>query len=486
MKIAAINSKKRFEIYKSKIQYLKKTTTNSYFQASTMKAFLDNIKGDKGIWTFVILLAIFSFMPVFSASSNLAYMNHGTGNTVAYLAKHFAHIALGFFILYRVQKIQYHRFRFISRLLMPVSWALLLLTMIAGVEQGSAHRWLRVPILGVTFQPSAFASIVLMMFVARYLAKADVQNATFKQSVINLWIPVGITLALILPNNFSTTALIFLMVLMLTFVGNYSLKHTAYVIGIAVTVFVFFILTAKIIQKTNPEHTPKIFARVKTWENRLDSFFDDKKTEDKEKSDDDYQIEKAKTAIASGGIYGLGPGKSVQKHFLPQSSSDFIFAIIVEENGLLGGISVLVMYILLFIRFVIAAHKANTVFGKLLVVGLGFPIIFQALINMGVAVQLLPVTGQTLPLISSGGSAIWMTCVSIGIIISVTKKDEEIAEEQAEKANRDEVLKKLIDEQIARDERLEMEALQTINNIEDDQDYSIQEANPMNAVLHKK
>lgn len=450
-----------------------------------MKVLLDNIKGDKGIWTFVVLLAIFSFMPVFSASSNLAYMNHGTGNTIAYLAKHFAHIALGFFILYRVQKIPYHRFRFISRILLPVSWALLIITMFVGVEQGSAHRWLRVPILGVTFQPSAFASIVLMMFVARYLSKIEMLTTSFKQSLIDLWVPVGITLILILPNNFSTTALIFLMILMLTFVGNYSLKHTAYVIGIATTLFVFFILTAKIIQKTNPEHTPKVFARVKTWENRLDSFFDNKKTAEKEKSDDDYQIEKAKTAIASGGIYGLGPGKSVQKHFLPQSSSDFIFAIIVEENGLIGAIVVLAIYMLLFIRFIIAAHKANTIFGKLLVVGLGFPIIFQALINMGVAVQLLPVTGQTLPLISSGGSAIWMTCVSIGIIISVTKKDIEVAEEQAEKTHRDVVLKKLIDEQIARDEQYEATEIQKQTTLKDNDDYAIEEANPMKPIMNK-
>ena len=447
-----------------------------------MKTFFANIKGDKGIWTFVVLLAIFSFMPVFSASSNLAYMNHGTGNTVAYLVKHFVHIALGFFILYRVQKIPYQRFRSLSRVLLPLAWLFLVITFFAGVEQGSAHRWLRVPIIGVTWQPSTFASILLMIFVARYLAKADVHKESFKQSIINLWLPVGITLGLILPYNFSTAALIFMMVLMITFIGNYSARYTVFVVGIAAVFFGLFILTAKIVQKTNPENTPSIFARVTTWENRLASFMDNKKTEDKETSDDDYQIEKAKTAIASGGFYGLGPGKSVQKHFLPQSSSDFIFAIIVEENGLLGAFGVLFVYMLLFIRFVIAAHKSNTVFGKLLVVGLGFPIIIQALINMGVAVQLLPVTGQTLPLISSGGSAIWMTCVSIGIVISVTKKDEEFAIEQAEKNNREEVLKKLIDDQIAKDELLQT---QPQTNKIPHEDYSVVDKNPMEVVLNK-
>jgi cell division protein FtsW len=452
-----------------------------------MKQFFDNIKGDKAIWSVAILLAIFSFMPVFSASSNLAYMNKGTGNTVAYLAKHFAHLALGFFILYRIQKIPYHRFRFISKILLLVSCLLLVITMFAGVEQGSAHRWLRVPILGVTFQPSSIASIALMMFVARYLAKNEGQEINFKQSLLHLWLPIGGTLVLILPNNFSTAALIFVMIVMLVFVGRYPAKYLAAVCCIAGTSLLFFILTAKIVQKTNPENPPRIFVRVQTWENRIYSFVDNKKSEDKEKSDEDYQIEKAKTAIASGGIYGLGQGKSVQKHFLPQSSSDFIFAIIVEEGGLIFGIGVLILYMFLFLRFVIAAHKANTLFGKLLVVGLGFPIIFQALINMCVAVQLLPVTGQTLPLISSGGSAIWMTCVSIGIIISVTKKDDEVAAEIADKEKRDQVLKKLIDEQMARDERLESEMLSGVNDVDDDQDsYSIEEPNPMKAVLHKK
>jgi cell division protein FtsW len=175
-------------------------------------------------------------------------------------------------------------------------------------------------------------------------------------------------------------------------------------------------------------------------------------------------------------LQGLGPGKSVQKNFLPQSSSDFIYAIIVEEYGLIGGLIVLGLYLLLFFRFIVAAHKANTVFGKLVVVGLGFPMIFQALINMGVAVELLPVTGQTLPLISSGGSSIWMTCIALGIIISVTKKEEEIAQEKAEKEKRDEILQRMIDEQIAKEDALE------------EQQFSIEDktTNPMDAVMNKK
>lgn len=402
---------------------------------------LNSLKGDKGIWSFVALLALFSFMPVFSASSNLAYMNHGTGNTLGYLLKHAMHIVFGFFILYNIQKVPYHYFRGISRILLPFVWVLLGYTLFFGVEQGSATRWIQVPFVGISFQTSALASIVLMIFVARYLSKTQVEPVTFKSSFIDLWLPVGITLMLILPNNFSTAALIFAMVVMLTFIGNYPIKYIASIIGLGIAMFAFFIIVAKVVEKTNPENMPKVFGRVKTWENRVESFSHD----NAENADDNYQIEKAKTAIASGGVYGLGPGKSVQKNFLPQSSSDFIFAIIVEEYGLVGGLGVLVLYLLLFFRFIIAAHKANSPFGKFLVVGLGFPIIFQALINMGVAVQLLPVTGQTLPLVSSGGSSIWMTCIAIGIIISVTKKEEEIALELEEKEQRNIALQELID-----------------------------------------
>jgi len=444
---------------------------------------LNSLKGDKGIWSFVALLALFSFMPVFSASSNLAYMNQGTGNTLGYLLKHAVHIIFGFFILYNIQKVPYHYFRSISRLALPVVWILLAYTLIFGVEQGSATRWIQVPFVGISFQTSSLASIVLMVFVARYLSKTQTQPLTFKASLIDLWIPVGITLMLILPNNFSTAALIFAMVLMLAFVGNYPIKYIGIVIGSGVAILTLFVLTAKIVEKTNPENTPKVFARVKTWENRVNNFLAD--NPNKETSDEDYQIEKAKTAIATGGVYGLGPGKSVQKNFLPQSSSDFIFAIIVEEYGLIGGLGVLAMYLLLFFRFIIAAHKANSPFGRLLVVGLGFPMIFQALINMGVAVQLLPVTGQTLPLISSGGSSIWMTCIAIGIIISVTKKEEEIAEELEEKQLRQIALEKLIDKQLEEDE-IEIKS-SAVEKVETNQNYSITDTtkNPMNAVRNR-
>lgn len=444
-----------------------------------MRQLLHSLKGDKVIWTFVALLALFSFMPVFSASSNLAYMGHGTGNTLGYLLKHFMHICIGLTIIYWIHKVPYHYFRAISKVALPVVWILLAYTLVKGtvIAGANASRWIQVPFIGITFQTSTLASIVLMVFVARYLSKKRDTPITFQNSMWELWTPVFITLAFILPANFSTAALMFVMVLMLTFIGKYPLKYIGIILGAGVAALLLFVLLAKAFPES------RFFSRVHTWENRLESF--SAKDADKDTDDDHYQIEKAKIAIASGGIQGLGPGKSVQKNFLPQSSSDFIYAIIVEEYGLIGGLTVLGLYLLLFFRFIVAAHKANSLFGKLVVVGLGFPIVFQALINMAVAVELLPVTGQPLPLISSGGSSIWMTCIAIGIIIGVTKKEEEIAAEKEEKEKREETLQRMIDAQIKREQEAEA-ALREQEEAERSGTYSIEDkTNPMNAVIGK-
>jgi len=429
-----------------------------------MKQLINSLQGDKGIWSFVALLALFSFMPVFSASSNLAYLGHGTGNTLGYLVKHLAHICIGFLIIYWVHKVPYHYFRAISKIGLPVVWILLAYTLIKGtvIAGANASRWIQIPFVGITFQTSTLASLVLFIYVARYLSKTREQEIDFKESLKELWLPVFVTLGFILPANFSTTALIFSMVIMLVFIGKYPIKYIGFIVGSGIVALTFFIL----IGKAFPDS--RFFSRVSTWSSRIENFTTDKPDED------DYQIEKAKIAIASGKIYGLGPGKSVQKNFLPQSSSDFIYAIIVEEYGLVGGLGVLGLYLLLLFRFVIASHKANSLFGKLVVIGLGFPMIFQAMINMAVAVELLPVTGQTLPLISSGGSSIWMTCFALGIIISVTKKEEEIVEEQKVAAKREEALQKLIDAELA-------------SESEKEENYSIQDkaSNPMDAVLNR-
>lgn len=385
-----------------------------------MKNVFQYIQGDKAIWGIVGLLALFSFLPVYSSSSNLAYL-YGDGSTLPYLLKHFAHLVLGFGILYGVHKIPYNFFRGLSIIALPVVVILLLLTMAEGttIEGANASRWIRIPFVGITFQTSTLAGVVLMTYVARYLSKIKEKTVSFKETILPLWLPVFLVLALILPANFSTTAIFFAMVVMLVFVGGYPLKYLGIVLGAGLIFLTIFVLAAKALPGVFPN-------RVDTWISRVENFSDNKDTEA------DYQIEKAKIAIASGGITGLGPGKSVQKNFLPQSSSDFIYAIIVEEFGLVGGMVLMLLYLFLLFRIVVVVHKSQSVFGKLLVIGVGLPIVFRAMINMAVAVELFPVTGQNLPLVSSGGTSIWMTCLALGMVLSVSAKRQIVPKEETE------------------------------------------------------
>ncbi|GAB5475859.1 MAG: FtsW/RodA/SpoVE family cell cycle protein [Maribacter sp.] len=374
-----------------------------------MLSIFKNIQGDKAIWAVVALLALFSFLPVYSASSNLVYVI-GNGTTMGHLVKHAMLLILGFGIIYGVHKIPTHYFKGLSLIAMPIVLLLLMYTLAQGatIEGANASRWISVPLVG-SFQPSNLAAVVLMIYVARYLAKIKDKTITFKESIVPLWIPVFLVIILILPANFSTAGIIFSMVLLLAFIGGYPLKYLGAIVAAGILSLVLFILAAKAM--------PDAFSnRVDTWENRWENFWNGEDTEA------DYQIEKAKIAIASGGLLGKGAGKSVQKNFLPQSESDFIYAIIIEEYGLIGGFAIMFFYLLLLFRIVVVANGSESVFGKLLVLGVGLPIVFQALINMSVAVELFPVTGQNLPLISRGGTSSWMTCLAIGIILSASNK----------------------------------------------------------------
>lgn len=397
-----------------------------------MQTVFKNIKGDKLIWAIAALLAIFSFLPVYSAASNLAYIS-GDGNTFGFFIKHFMHLFLGFAIMYGVHKIPYRYFRGLSIIMTPIVLVLLIITILQGttIEGANASRWIQIPLVGMSFQTSTLASVVLMIYVARYLSKTRDKQITFKESILPLWIPVFLILILILPANFSTAAIIFSMVLVLSFLGGYPLRYLGAIIGAGIIGLALFVLVAKAFPEVMPN-------RIDTWMSRIENFV---KGED---SVENYQIEKAKIAIASGGIRGVGPGKSIQKNFLPQSSSDFIYAIIVEEYGLIGGLFLMGLYLWLLFRTVIVAQKAESYFGKLLVIGVGIPIVFQALINMAVAVELFPVTGQTLPLISSGGTSIWMTCLALGIILSVSAKRQEIKEQENTDENPLEILSETI------------------------------------------
>lgn len=379
-----------------------------------MKAIFQYIKGDRLIWAIVTLLAISSFLPVYSASSNLVNLN-SSSDAISFFFGHLFHMLFGFAIIIGVHQVPYRYFKGLSFIFLPAVLVLLIVTIAQGtnIEGANASRWIQIPLVGMSFQTSTFASVVLMVYVARYLAKYQDKEIRFLDSVLGLWLPVFLVLILILPANFSTAAIIFSMVLVLSFVGGYPVKYLGLILASGIVALTFFVLIATAFPDVMPN-------RVDTWMSRVSNFSNGEDTEA------DYQIEKAKIAIATGGIVGVGPGKSVQKNFLPQSSSDFIYAIIVEEYGILGGLVLIILYSWFLLRIIIVAQKADTIFGRLVVLGVGLPIVFQAFINMAVAVELFPVTGQPLPLISKGGTSVWMTCLAIGIILSVSAKREEI------------------------------------------------------------
>lgn len=356
------------------------------------------------------MLSLISFLPVYSASGNLANVV-GNGTAIGHLAKHAFLLFMGFAIMFAVHKIPTHFFRGLSLIGLPLVVLLLLFTLSQGSTIGGANaaRWIKIPFTSIGFQPSTLAMVVLMVYIARYLSKIKDQSIRFSESIVPLWLPIFSVVALVFPANFSTAAIMFAMAMMLCFLGGYPIKYLSGIALAALLLVFLFVMTAKAFPDLFPN-------RVDTWMSRIDNYSSSEVTEA------DYQVERAKIAIATGGVFGLGAGKSVMKNFLPQSSSDFIFAIIIEEYGLFGGFLILGIYLFMLIRIVVIANGSPTYFGKLLAVGVGLPVIFQAFINMGVAVSLLPVTGQTLPLISSGGTAIWMTCLALGIILSASTK----------------------------------------------------------------
>ena len=369
-----------------------------------MRKIVEKIKGDKIIWTIVSLLAIFSFLPVYSASSNF-------GNDLIFsnMIKHVAIVFIGMLIMYATHLIPYRYFKGLSIIGLPVIIILLLLTALQGnlIDGANASRWIKLPVVGLSFQPSSMAIVILMVYTASYLSKNYSQEIKFSKSILPLWLPISIIILLILPSNFSTAAMIFLMILTLIFIGRYPIKYLIGIIFSGIFFLTFFILLAK----SYPEMMPN---RIDTWTNRIENYLGS------QEGQANYQIIRAKSAIANGSVFGVGAGKSSMKNLLPQSTSDFIYAIITEEYGTIGAISILLLYTWLLFRFIIVSYKSETIFGQLLALGVGLPIIFQAYINMGVAVQLLPVTGQPLPLISTGGTSIWMTFMAVGIVLSVS------------------------------------------------------------------
>ena len=373
---------------------------------------LDSLKGDKVLWGIIALLAIFSFLPIFSSSTNLVYVV-GKGTPWGYFFKHFIILSIGFLLMFSIQKIPFKYFKGISILMLPIVILLLVYTLSQGtiISGANASRWIKIPIVGISFQTSTLASIVLMVYSAKYLSKLQTLNFNLKNSLFHFWLPVFVIVILILPSNLSTAVLLFGNVLMLAFLASYPLKYLISIIILGFISLLIFISLAR----TFPEIFPN---RIDTWINRIENF----KTG--ESADGNYQLSRAKTAIVSGKLFGLGAGKSRMKNFLPQSSSDFIYAIIVEEFGLIGGVALILLYVLLLYRIVVISYRTKSSFGKLTVIGLGIPVVTQAFVNIGVALEVIPVTGQNLPMISSGGTSAWVTCIAMGIILSVSSKIE--------------------------------------------------------------
>ena len=366
------------------------------------------LQGDKSIWGIVVLLSIFSFLPVYSASSNLVYVV-GSGSVFGHLLKHVAIVCVGWVIMYTVHLMPFRYFSGLAKIGIPIVVILLTITALQGttIDGANASRWLNIPILGMSFQTSTLATVVLLAYVADYFATKREVKIRFVESLLPLWLPVFLIVSLILPANLSTALLLLFMVAVVAFLGGYPVKYLLGMLGVAILGLVIFVLLAK-------AYPDAFLNRVDTWVSRIESFSGNGT------NTTDYQIERAKAAVAVGGVVGIGAGKSMMKNVLPQSSSDFIYAIIAEEYGMLGALFLLFLFLLLLLRILINANKSESFFGQLLILAMGIPIVAQAFINMGVAVALLPVTGQPLPLISSGGTSLWMTFLAVGIILSVS------------------------------------------------------------------
>ena len=360
-----------------------------------------NLKGDRGIWSTVIILSFLSVLLVYSTEG------------AKYFFGHLIRIILGVFCLYQVHKIKFKYFANIGMIIYFFSLLLLILVLVMGVNVNGASRWLSFG--GMQFQPSDIAKLAVLIFMARQLSKYRKEIISFKYFLLYVLIPLVIVCLLILPNNLSTAILVFVNGLVLMIIAKVRSKFILGICGSAIFLSMILYSSAKFF----PESVSKIMPRSDTWISRVDAYFIKADGSDLNK---DYQQRQAMVAIYNGGLSGLGPGKSTQRNILPYSSSDFIFAIMVEEYGLLfGGFLPILLYLILLQRSIAIASKTSSLFGGLLSIGLMFSLVLQAFVNMLVAVGVFPVTGQTLPLISMGGTSILFTCITIGIVLSISR-----------------------------------------------------------------
>jgi cell division protein FtsW len=369
------------------------------------------LKGDPVIWMVILLLSMVSVLAVYSSTGTLAY-RYQEGNTTYYVIKHGIILFIGLLIIYVTHLIPYKYYSRLAQIGLYISIPLLLLTLVLGTNINSASRWLTLPVIGLTIQTSDFAKLALIMYVARLLSFNQENIGDFKKAFIPVVAPVILVTMLIMPANLSTAMILFVTCVILMFIGRIHIKHLLLLALAGLVALALFIMVVKVFH---------IKGRVETWQNRIENFMGDK-------GEDSYQVEQSKIAVVTGGIIGKGPGKSTQRNFLPHPYSDFIFAIIIEEYGLAGGIVILALYLYILFRAGMMVRKCNRTFPAFLSIGLATSLVFQAMVNMGVAVDLLPVTGQTLPLVSMGGSSLLFTGMAFGIILSVSRGIENIEE----------------------------------------------------------
>lgn len=378
------------------------------------------LRGDKMIWLVVIILFIFSMLAVYSATGTLAFKMQ-VGNE-KYLMKQIVMALTGLLLMFVTHMVDYKYYSRIAQLLWIVSIPMLIYTMFFGTELNDANRWITLPVVGLTFQTSDMAKLALIMFLARQLSLKQDQISDFKAAFVPILIPIVITCMLIAPENLSTAMILFFTAVFVMFIGRIALKHIALLFGVSLIVGGIFFALLFLLPDT------MLKGRTLTWKHRIENF-----VHPKENIDEDYQVQQAKIAIAKGSFFKVNPGGSDQKNFLPHPYSDFIYAIIIEEYGLFGGAFIVALYLFFLFRCIRIVIKAPKAFGALLAVGLGIALVMQAMINMAVAVNLLPVTGVTLPLVSMGGSSVIFTSIAFGIILSVSRNVEE-EEKEAEPA----------------------------------------------------
>ncbi len=409
---------------------MSKPITEFLDEENPFKSLESSTRGDRFIWCIVILLAITSLLVVYSATGSLAYKIY-KGNTEIYLFRQLSFIVLGLSVIYFLHRINYTLYSKISLVFYLISVPLLIYTLFFGTEINDGSRWIKLPVINLTFQTSDFARLALFMYLSRQLSRKQLVIKDFSKGFIPLIVPVVITCALIMPANLSNALLTGATAVLLLFIGRVSAKHILLVLAVAlipVAIIVSVAVTTHNSNKnsfskspvTNKQSLPSP-QRFDTWVKRVQDFIYAEDTEVP------YQVQQAKIAIANGGIlFGLGPGNSTQRNFLPQAYNDFIYVIIIEEYGLLGGAFIIFIYLIFLFRCIRIFRGCPYAFGAFLALALSFTLVIQAVANMAVNVNIVPVTGVTLPLISMGGSSFLFTCAAIGIVLSVARNLEQM------------------------------------------------------------